>query len=83
MSEFGSRRGRGGQLGEKLMFSCNIQVEMCTMLLDMILKLREVFGAGTVALGVVNLQIVIGTIKVEEITQEQEETKRGIGKQRA
>ena len=48
----------------------------------MILKLREVFGAGTVALGVVNLQIVIGTIKVEEVTQEQKETKRGIGKQR-
>ena len=82
MSEFGSWRESGGPLGEKLMLLCNIQGEVGATLWGMILKLRQVFGAGAVALGGVNLQIVIGTMKVEEMTHKQEETKRGPGKQR-
>lgn len=46
----------------------------------MILKLSEVFGARAVTLGGVNLQIVIGTMRVEGMTHKQEETKRGTGK---
>lgn len=67
-----SGRWGGVQLGErKLMFLCHIHLEICRMPLDVILKLREVFGAGIVDLGVINLQVVFGTIKVGEITQEQ------------
>lgn len=61
---------------------CNIQGEVGATLSGMILKPRQVFGAGAVALGGVNPQIVIGTMKVEEMTHKQEETKRGPGKQR-
>lgn len=80
MSEFGSWRERGGHLGEKLMLLCNIQGEVGATPLGTILKLREVFGAGAVTLGGVNIQIVIGTMKVEGMTHKQEETKRGTGK---
>lgn len=51
------------------MFLCSIQVEICTTPLDMILKLREVLGTGTMDLGTVNLQTVTRTKKVDEITQ--------------
>lgn len=74
MSEFGSWRDGRGQLGEKLMLLRNTQGEVGATPLGMILKLREVFGAGAVALGGVNLQIAIGTMKVEEMTHKQEET---------
>ena len=77
MSEFGSWRETGGHLGEKL---CNIQGEVGATPLGTILKLREVFGAGAVTLGGVNIQTVIGTMKVEGMTHKQEETKRGTGK---
>lgn len=77
MSEFGSWRESGGQLGEKLMLLCNIQGEVGATPLGMILKLRQVFAAGAVALGGVNLQIVIGTMKVEEMSHKKEEKKRG------
>lgn len=54
----------------KLMFWCNVQVEICSTQLDVTLKLRDVFGTGSVDLGVINLQIVFGTMKVDEIAQE-------------
>lgn len=41
-----------------------------------ILKLRETFGVGTVDLGIINLQIVIGIMKITRITWKEEETKR-------
>lgn len=67
-----SGRWGGVHLGErKLMFLCHIRVEICSMLLDVTLKLREVFGAEMVDLGIVNLQILFGTVKVGEFTQEQ------------
>lgn len=81
VSEFGSWRDRRGQLGETLILLRNTQGEVGATPLGMILKLGEVFGAGAVALGGVNLQIAIGTMKVE-MTHKQEETKRGTGKQR-
>lgn len=73
-TELASGRWEGVQLGErKVMFLCHFQVEICSMLLDVTLKLREVFGADIVDLRVISLQIVFGTIKVGELTQEQQE----------
>lgn len=60
----------GVQLGVvKLMSLCAIQVEICsTPYCDS--EIRVCFGAEIVDLGVTNLQIVFGTVKVNEITQD-------------
>lgn len=48
---------------------------------ERILKLSEVSGAEIMDLGVISLQTVVRTLKIDEITQKEKEALRRVGKQ--